>query len=189
MSNLIEVRLTEVNAFCSTENDRCSGAIRLELCAYFSTSFGNPTRLDYGTGHELSFVTFLLVLEKVKFLAPDGNDRAAVASHILPMYFATVRKLIKSYRLEPAGSHGVWSLDDYQCLPFLLGVAELIHVPMTTISPNDTLLCMDSVKSKRPQHVKTFAQQNMFVQALKFVKMMKKGAGFDETSPMLYQVL
>lgn len=38
---------------------------QLELRAYLCDSFGNRQRIDYGTGHELNFIVFLMGLYKI----------------------------------------------------------------------------------------------------------------------------
>lgn len=43
-----------------------------EISVYLSESFGEHTRVDYGTGHELNFVAFLYCMFKVgAFLEED----------------------------------------------------------------------------------------------------------------------
>lgn len=81
----------------------------IEINAYFIESFGNATRIDYGTGHELAFIMFLCALYKVGALTESDNLHTGLK--VFNSYLLYVRRLQTTYRMEPAGSHGVWSLD------------------------------------------------------------------------------
>jgi serine/threonine-protein phosphatase 2A activator len=74
-----------------------------ELAAYLGASFGNETRIDYGTGHELSFAVFLLCLFKLQLLSPTPAELAATVLAVFPAYIRTMRRLQEDYMLEPAG--------------------------------------------------------------------------------------
>lgn len=62
------------------------------------------------------------------------SDRAAVGCKVFTRYLNVVRKLQQTYRMEPAGSHGVWSLDDYQFVPFIWGSSQLIGSPSVGVN-------------------------------------------------------
>lgn len=55
-----------------------------EIEVYLTESVGNSTRIDYGSGHEMSFVMFLYCLFKIEFLSLD--DRAAAGNVIFERY-------------------------------------------------------------------------------------------------------
>jgi serine/threonine-protein phosphatase 2A activator len=58
-------------------------ALKVELKVYLLGSFGSAQRLDYGTGHELSFLAFLACLWKLGAFE-DGEERAIVVGVIQP---------------------------------------------------------------------------------------------------------
>ncbi|KAJ3105800.1 hypothetical protein HK100_003817 [Physocladia obscura] len=150
----------------------------IELKPYLLQSFGHRSRLDYGSGHELSFLCFITALHVLGSLT--DNDFPAIALSIFPKYFDLVRLLQLAYSLEPAGSHGVWGLDDHQFLCYYWGSAQLINHPR--IKPKSVL---------NTEIVDAFAGRFMYLRAIQFINEVltqtKKGP-FHEHSPMLYDI-
>ena len=93
----------------------------LELREYMLESFGHNERMDYGTGHELNFLVFIYCMCKIGVYKVD--DYPVLINKVFQRYLILMRRIQTYYYLEPAGSHGVWGLDDYQHLAFLYGAA------------------------------------------------------------------
>ncbi|XP_048587100.1 serine/threonine-protein phosphatase 2A activator isoform X2 [Nematostella vectensis] len=146
----------------------------VELRAYFKDSFGNRVRIDYGTGHEASFVCFLCCLFKLRILQDSEKD--AIVLRIFNRYLSMMRKLQNTYRMEPAGSQGVWGLDDFQFLPFIWGSAQLIgHRQMSPKAFLDSSI------------VDSFYKDYMFLDCVRFINTMKSGP-FHEHSNILWNI-
>mmetsp|Transcript_12661 Transcript_12661/g.53444 ORF Transcript_12661/g.53444 Transcript_12661/m.53444 type:complete len:185 (-) Transcript_12661:2657-3211(-) len=125
----------------------------VELVPYFCESFGNPTRVDYGTGHEAMFVCFLLCLEEIGLVR--NEEHKTLVCRVFTKYMSLVRTLQTLYWLEPAGSKGVWGLDDYCFLPFYWGSSQLIrnerirpdaiHDPIILRDASDEYMYLDCI--------------------------------------------
>jgi serine/threonine-protein phosphatase 2A activator len=90
--------------------------------------------MDYGTGHETSFAMFLLCLTLVRFLRFDPEDARDMVLNVFVRYLRLCWRLQDVYRLEPAGSHGVWGLDDSHFLGYIFGSAQLRDQSVVPVS-------------------------------------------------------
>nr|XP_009932706.1 PREDICTED: serine/threonine-protein phosphatase 2A activator isoform X2 [Opisthocomus hoazin] len=145
-----------------------------EVAVYLKESVGNSTRIDYGTGHEAAFAAFLCCLCKIGVLRVD--DQMAIVFKVFNRYLEVMRKLQKTYRMEPAGSQGVWGLDDFQFLPFIWGSSQLIDHP--SLEPRHFV----DEKAVNENH-KDF----MFLECILFITEMKTGP-FAEHSNQLWNI-
>ncbi|KAK1219461.1 Serine/threonine-protein phosphatase 2A activator 1 [Marasmius sp. AFHP31] len=100
-------------------------AVIPQIRPYFLASFGSFLRMDYGTGHETSFALFLLCLVLVRFLKPEPDEEREIVLRVFVRYLRLCWRLQDVYKLEPAGSHGVWGLDDSHFLGYIFGSAQL----------------------------------------------------------------
>ncbi|CEN61937.1 Putative Phosphotyrosyl phosphatase activator [Aspergillus calidoustus] len=164
----------------------------VELVSYFLGSWGSPQRLDYGTGHELSFLAFLAGIWKLHGFpenSPGVEERAIVLGVIQP-YLELVRTIIKRYTLEPAGSHGVWGLDDHSFIPYIFGAAQLAPA----LSDSDPVPEEGSLPDApapggvaKANIVERERGENLYFSAIGFIYDVKRGP-FWEHSPMLYDI-
>lgn len=150
-----------------------------ELSTYLVNSFGNAVRIDYGTGHELAFVAFLYVLSEVfrNESAEYNSIYTAIGLRVIERYLQLVRKIQLTYSLEPAGSHGVWGLDDYQFIPFIWGSSQLID--SSTITPSQSI---------DDRTISEYGSEYLYLQAIAHIKSIKKASHFGEHSPLLYEI-
>lgn len=103
-----------------------------------------------------------------------------------------MRALILTYTLEPAGSHGVWGLDDHFFLPYIFGSAQLTR-PITDTDPMPQEGSVPGRGAPKPADickadaVERYRGDNMYFSAIGFIHDVKTGP-FWEHSPVLFNV-
>jgi hypothetical protein len=182
---------------CQLGKDAASGSLQPkgdssvnQVSCYLHGSFGNEIRLDYGTGHESSFLVLLLILSKVKCMGetPSLVTMRAVTLSIFDQYLKVTRRLQVDYRLEPAGSHGVWGLDDYHCLPLYFGACQLQGITDVN-SAGVTSQELLEPKCIMDEHtIREYGDSYMYFGCIRYIQELKKGVPFFESSPMLYDI-
>jgi serine/threonine-protein phosphatase 2A activator len=105
------------------------------------------------------------------------DDYPALVLKLFTKYLTIMRHLQTTYYLEPAGSHGVWGLDDYQFLPFVFGSAQLYshpHIRPKSIHNEDIL--------------EEYSKEYIYLGCIAFINSIKTTADLRWHSPMLDDV-
>ncbi|EDO18333.1 hypothetical protein Kpol_1013p4 [Vanderwaltozyma polyspora DSM 70294] len=156
------------NAYPSLTEDQLD-----QLYVYLDESWGNKQRIDYGSGHELNFLCLLYGLHKYKIF-DESKDFTNMVLKIFIEYLRVMRILETKYWLEPAGSHGVWGLDDYHFLPFLFGAFQLAtHKHLKPLSIHNEEL------------VEMFQDKYLYFSCVAFINSVKTSTSLRFHSPML----
>jgi len=121
----------------------------MELFPYFADSFGNATRIDYGTGHEANFAAWLTCLARLGLVNED--DYQALVTHVFVQYLDLMRKLQTTYWLEPAGQRFFFIPSSFALCNilymYMLSIQDVIcHIPPWCCSKLHLLLSIEAVK-------------------------------------------
>ncbi|EZG46764.1 putative phosphotyrosyl phosphatase activator [Gregarina niphandrodes] len=107
------------------------------------------------------------------------HEGCQIVLGVFMRYLELVRQIQIQYQLEPAGSRGVWGLDDHQFIPFLWGSYQLKNNA-------DLLTPADIVK---PEYAKSsLADSYLYINCIRHIMNVKSTAPFHETSPLLYDI-
>jgi len=135
---------------------------------------------------------FFLCLYKLRIIT--AADCAQVVLCGFHEYIKTMRCLQTVYLLEPAGSHGVWGLDDYHCLIFLFGAAQLCvpsaveNSAASAANPSVPAELTSPLSIQDTEVLQEYSTEYMYFEGIQFIKALKTGAPFAETSPMLNDI-
>ena len=157
------------------KSDNTPENLVIELKSYFMDSFGNPSRIDYGTGHELNYFCFLLILYRAGMYSEE--DFPYLVLDIFYKYIIFMRKLQINYVLEPAGARGVWGIDEYQFLPFIFGASQLNG--QTEITPVNVI---------EKEIIDKYKNEYLYIDCIDHIKSVKSGGSFAEYAPILYSI-